>query len=122
MLKVRRGDQELASDFTNYVDDFRVASGSAKEAWRASRRVGLIWQYLVLKDASRKRRVDRQDRGPWIGAKVRIIYGSIYQLRGEGKWAKTRIIIKKWLQRVALGAPLDCKELQSDRGLMNYVF
>ena len=63
-----------------------------------------------------------QDGGMWRGKKVHIIDGSVYQLIGEGKWSKTRIIIKKWLQRVAPEEPLDYKELQSDRGLLNYVF
>ena len=67
-------------------------------------------------------RMARQDGGTWRGTKVHIVYGSIYQLIGEGKWAKTRLIIKKWLQRVASVEPLDCKELQSDQGLPNYVF
>ena len=63
-----------------------------------------------------------QDGGPWIRTKVHIIYRYIYQMIGEGKWAKTRIIIKKWMQRVALGELLDYKELQSNRRLLNYVF
>ena len=33
-----------------------------------------------------------------------------------------RIITEKWLQRVTSEEPLDYKELQSDQGLMNYVF
>ena len=32
--------------------------------------------------------------------KVHIIYGSIYQLIVEGKWANARLIIKFFLQRV----------------------
>ena len=59
---------------------------------------------------------------PWRGMKVHIIDGSIYQLMGERKWAKTRLIIKKWLQRVACGEPLDYTEFQSDQGLLNYLF
>ena len=46
---------------------------------------------------------------------------SIYQLIGEGK-RKTRIMIKKWLKIVASEEPLDCKELQSDQGLLNHFF
>ena len=81
-----------------------------------------ICQYLGLQDDPKKRSMDGQDRGPWRGTKFHIIYGSVYQLMGERKWEKTRIIIKKWLQRVALGEPLDHKELKSDQGLINYVF
>ena len=36
-----------------------------------------------------------KDGGPWIGTKVYIIYGSIYELVGEGKWSKTSFINKK---------------------------
>ena len=42
MSKIWRGDQELAADFTTYVDDSRVAAVSVKEAWGAARRMGLI--------------------------------------------------------------------------------
>ena len=35
-----------------------------------------------------------QDGGPWIGTKVHIIDGSIYNLIGEAKWAKTQRMIK----------------------------
>ena len=37
------------------------------------------------------------------------------------KWSKTWSIIKKWLLRVTSGEPLNYKELQSDRGIVNYV-
>ena len=71
-----------------------MSEGSAKEAWGAARRVGCICQYLVLQDAPRKRSIDGQYRGPGIGTNVHIIDASIYQTVGEGKWAKTQIIIK----------------------------
>ena len=64
----------------------------------------------------------RQDGVPCIGTKFHIIYGYIYYLKVEGKWAKARLIIKKWLQRVVLGEPLDYKEFKSDWGLLYYVF
>ena len=64
----------------------------------------------------------RKDGGPRRGTAVHIIDGSIYQLIGDGKWAKTRIIIIKWLQRVASEESMNYKELQSDRGLLNHVF
>ena len=89
------------------MDESIVAAGSVEEACRASQRVGYIWQYLDLQDALRKRRMAGQDGGPWIRTKVHIIYRYIYQMIGEGKWAKTRIIIKKWMQRFALGELLD---------------
>ena len=38
--------QELA-----FLDDYRVAAGSAKETWGEAHRVGPIWKYLGLKDA-----------------------------------------------------------------------
>ena len=53
----------------------------------------------------------RKDGGPRRGKKVHIIDGSVYQLIGEEKLAKTRITIKKWLQRIAYGEPLDYKGL-----------
>ena len=58
MSKVRGSTQELAVDFTTYVDDSKVVAGSAKEAWRASRRVGSIWKKLVLQDAPWNNRMD----------------------------------------------------------------
>ena len=63
-----------------------------------------------------------QYEGPWRGMKVHIIDSSVYQLIGEGKWVNIWIMIKKWLQKVALGEPLDYTELQSYPGLLNYVF
>ena len=36
-----------------------------------------------------------KDGCPWRVMKVHIRYGSIYQMIGEGKRAKTRLIIKK---------------------------
>ena len=122
MSKVWGGTQDLDADFTTYMDDYIVAAGSEKEACRSARRVGTIWKQLGLQYSPRKRSMAGQDVGSWIGTKVHIIYGSIYQLMGEEKWSKTRIIIKKWLQRVILGEPLDCKELKSNQGLLNYVF
>ena len=94
MSKVQGDNQELAADFTTYVDDSRVATWSAKEVWREAQRVGLIWQYLGLQDEPHKRRIIGQDRVPWIGTKVHIIYGYIYHIIGEGRWEKTRITIK----------------------------
>ena len=86
-----------------------MAVGSVEESWRSFRIVGYIWKYLGLHNALCKRRMTGQDGGPWRGTKVHVIYGSIYQLIGEVKWAKTWIIIKKWLQRVTLEEPLDYK-------------
>ena len=98
-----------------------MAVGSTEEEWGASQRVGYICQYLGLQDVPQKRRMVGQDRGLRRGTKFHILDGSIYHMTGEGKWAKTRLIIKKWLQRVALEEPLDYNELQSDRGLLNYL-
>ena len=64
----------------------------------------------------------RKDRGPWREAKFHIIYGSICQITGEGKWAKTCLITKKWLKSVTPEEPLNYKELKGDRGLPNYLF
>ena len=75
------------------MDDSRVAAVSEKEAWRAYQRVGSIWKYLGLQGAPRKGRMDGQDGGPWRGTKFHIINGSIYQLIGEVKWAKTQPMI-----------------------------
>ena len=100
MSKFQGGTQKLVADFITHLDDSGEAEGSAKEAWRAARRVGLIWQYLGLQYAPRKRRIDRQDGGLWRGEKFHIIYWSIYQLIGEGKWAKNRIIIKNGCKRL----------------------
>ena len=102
MSKVRGETQELAADFTTFVDESRVAEGSEKEAWSSARRVGSICQYLGLKYAPRKRMMDGQDRGPWIETKVHIIYGSIYQMIGKGNGQRLGSY-KKWLQRVASG-------------------
>ena len=99
-----------------------MAAGSAKEAWRSSQRVEYIWQYLGLQDAPRKRRTEGKYGSPWRGTKVHIIYGYIYLLKGYGIWAKTRLIIKKWLQRVTSEEPLNYKELQSEQGMLNCVF
>ena len=66
---------------------------------------------MGLQDAPRQRKMDGQDGSTWKGTKVYIIDGSIYQLIGEGIWVETRIIIKKWLQRVTSGEPLGYKEL-----------
>ena len=63
-----------------------------------------------------------QDRGFWRKTKVHIRDDFIYQLIREGKWPKPWLMIKKCLQRVALDNPLDYKELQSDKGLINQVF
>ena len=95
--KFRGRTQELATDFTTYVYDSIVAAGSEKVAWSSARIVGSIWKYLGLHDAPRKRRIDGQDVGPWRGRKVHIIHGSIYHLTGEGKRAKTWLIIKNVL-------------------------
>ena len=73
MSKFQGGTQKLVADFITHLDDSREAEGSAKEAWRAARRVGLIWQYLGLQYAPRKRRIDRQDGGLWRGEKFHII-------------------------------------------------
>ena len=96
MSKVWGGAQELAAYFTNYLNDSRVVAGSEKEAWRAARRVGSVWQYLRLQDAPQKSRMAGQDRGPWRGEKVHIIDGSIYQLILEGERAKNWLIIKNY--------------------------
>ena len=94
MSKFRGGTQDLDADFTTYMDDYIVAAGSEKEAWRSAKRVGTIWKYLSLQYSPRKRRMARQEVGSWRGTKVHIIDGSIYQLIGEEKWTNTRIIIK----------------------------
>ena len=59
--------------------------------------MGSVWKYLGLQYDPHNRRISGQDRGPWIGTKVHIIDGSIYQLIGEGTWAKNRLIIKQCL-------------------------
>ena len=99
-VKILWETKELAAYFTTFVDDSRVVTGSETEEDRI---VGLIWKYLGLQDSPRKRRMAGQYRGLWRGNNFHIIYGYIYQLIGEGGWAKTRIIILKWLQRVSLG-------------------
>ena len=73
--------------------DSRVAAGSQENVRREARRVGSIWKYLGLKDPLRNRRTAGQDGYLWIGKKIHIIDGYIYQLIGEGKWAKDRLII-----------------------------
>ena len=62
--------------------------------------MGFICKYLVLKDPPRNRSMAGKYGVLWEGMKVHIIYGSIYQLIVEGKWANARIIIEKWLQRL----------------------
>ena len=61
--------------------------------------------------------MSRKDIVPWIGTKVDIIDGSIYQLIGERKWAKTRLIIKKLLQMVALR---ETWSTRSSKVIVNY--
>ena len=62
-----------------------MATGPEEEAYREALRVGSIWKYLRLQDASQKRRMAGQDRGMWRETKTYIIDGYIYQLVGEGK-------------------------------------
>ena len=88
------GTQYLATNFTTYVDDSIVATGSVEEECRVSQIVGFIWKYLYLQDSPHKRRTEGQDRDPWRGTKVHIIDGSIYHMIGEAKWANSRLIIK----------------------------
>ena len=42
--------------------------------------MGFIWKYLGLKDDPNKIRMEGKGGGMWRGMKVRIIYGSVYQL------------------------------------------
>ena len=90
------------------MDDYRVVTGSEEETRREAGIVGYFWKYLGLQDAPRNRRMTRKYGGLWRSKKVQIVYGSIYQLIGEGKWAKTWLIIIKSEEL------LDYKELQSD--------
>ena len=59
-----------------------------------------------------------QDTGFWRKTKVHIRDGFIYHMVREGKWSKPWLK-KIFLQRVTFDKPLDHKELQSDRGLLN---
>ena len=77
---------------------------------------------MGLQYVPRKRGVAVQDEVLWRGKKVHIIYGSIYQLTRERKWAKNWPRIKKSLQRFASEEPLEYKEFQSDWEILNYVF
>ena len=66
--------------------------------------------------------MEGQDGGPRREMKVHIIDRYVNQLKGEGKWTNTRLINEKLLQRFKSEEPLDCKELLSDGGCLNYVF
>ena len=64
---------------------------------------------MVLQDAPSKRRMAGKNGYLWRGTKVQIIYGYIYHPIGEGKFAKTWLIIEKRFQRVTLEEPMDYK-------------
>ena len=68
--------------------------------------MGSIFQYLLLLDVPHKRRMEGQDLGLWIGMKFYIIYGSVYQLIGEIKWANNWPIILKMVTKDCIGINL----------------
>ena len=96
----------MAAYCTTYLDDSIVVTGSSEEAWRAARILGYVWQYLGLQDSSQNRRMSRQDGGPWRGAKLHIVHGSIYRIIGEVKWAKTCLKTKKMVENFCIGRTL----------------
>ena len=70
MSKVRWETQELAADFTTYVDGSRVAARSAEEACSVDQIVDYICHYLGLQDVELKRSMKGQKGIPWRIPKV----------------------------------------------------
>ena len=66
-----------------YANGPSVTASSAWEAWRSSRRVGLIWKNLGLQGEFHKIRMAAKKLGPWKGIKVHVFEESVYQLLGE---------------------------------------
>lgn len=74
--------------------------------------------HLGEQDASRKRRGSSQRSGAWIGGVFRADKSTIGILTSQEKWDKGKSIVKKWISRAFIGATLNRKDLEKDRGFL----
>ena len=74
--------QELAADFTNYVDCLRVNTNFVWDECRVEQRVDSILNYLGLHSELQKIIMARQQEGTCKGNKIPIDGRSVYQLVG----------------------------------------
>ena len=74
--------------------------------------------HLGEQDASRKRRRSSQRSGAWIGGVFRADKSTIGILTSQEKWDKGKSIVKKWISRAFIGATLNRKDLEKDRGFL----
>ena len=121
MSKIRDIDEKVAADFCQYIDDIRASGATYEECWQAARRVASVLQYLGLQDAARKVRPPVQDGSTWAGSVVATHSSEVAKLVTEKRWAKTRTIIRKWVQAHRESPELDAPALRSDRGFLVYI-
>ncbi len=102
--------ESIAGDCKTFVDDLR-SIGPTKALCRAvTHRVETMMGYLVLQDATRKRRPDSQTPGEWTGSIVRAIEGvGLFVTVSPAKWAKAKGIIDSLIN--CFESPEDLPEL-----------
>jgi len=127
VYKIRLSDGRVAADLATYVDDQRVSAPTDLEAWRASRRVASINNYLGLQDAARKRRGPSQEPGAWSGSVVRTTEGQVSVLVSQEKWEKGQRYIAELRDMWDAdrdpdgGRRGDRKTLETIRGFLQYL-
>ena len=117
-----REDGSVAADFVGFVDDFRPCGPSSADCWKACRRLGSLFSYLGLQDASRKRRDALQKAGAWTGAIVWTNGEDVLVRVSEEKFRKTQALIDEVLELIAACPTcLPRKRLEQIRGFLVYV-
>lgn len=119
-----RVDGTLAADFVTYVDDVRPVGGTIQEAWRAAQKIGKTLTYLGVQSASRKRRSGSQSPGAWAGTLVETDGQNVWVTVSQEKWDKVKRILSETQDRLSQGGEgvqLNRKQLERDRGFLNYV-
>jgi hypothetical protein len=105
-----------------FVDDFRQAGNSAKEAWLDRQQVASKSNHLGIQDAPRKRRDGSSTPGAWTGSIVWTGEDGVFLLISADKWDKIKALLRE-MQEMLVTAPklMRCKRLEQIRGFLNYV-
>jgi len=120
-------NDEEGAEVVVYMDDIRPFGGSEWRCRAGGKRASKYTQYLGIQDAARKYRPPSQRPGPWCGAFVASVNGSVWAYVSEEKWQKAQRYVGSWIEELKWArenneiAKLDFKHLEKGRGFLVYL-